>query len=58
MKRKRRALDGVRALALSTVSGVALAGVMPLHELAWQTIMLKAGLRLGFITSAGAGGLH
>lgn len=25
----------------------------PLHELTWQTVMLKAGLRLGFVQTMG-----
>lgn len=40
----------LRAIALSTVSGIALRNVMtPFHDLTLQTIMLRAGLRLGFI---------
>lgn len=38
------------AIALSTVSGITLRNVLPeIHDLTWQTIMLKAGLRLGFV---------
>lgn len=37
------------ALALSTVSGITLRNVLPeIHDLTWQTIILKVGLRLGF----------
>jgi hypothetical protein len=43
-------LPMLRQIALSTVSGITLRNVLPeLHELALQTIMLRAGLRLGFI---------
>lgn len=38
------------AITLSTVSGITLRNVLPeIHDLTWQTIMLKAGLRLGFV---------
>lgn len=40
----------LRAIALSTVSGITLRNVVAaFHDIALQTIMLKAGLRLGFI---------
>jgi hypothetical protein len=40
----------IRAIAMSTVSGIALANVVtPFHDLTLQTILLRAGLRLGFI---------
>jgi hypothetical protein len=41
-----------RPIALSTVSGITLRNVLPeIHDLTWQTIMLKVGLRLGFVAS-------
>ena len=40
----------LRAIALATVSGITLRNVLPeIHDLTWQTIMLKVGLRLGFV---------
>lgn len=53
VRQGREGLREVRRLstiALSTVSGVALRNVLPeIHDLTWQTIMLKVGLRLGFV---------
>lgn len=50
-------MSWVRSLALEHTSGLALGfrlnEVQPLHELTYQTAMLKAGLRLGFIKTQG-----
>lgn len=43
----------VRILALCHASGLALSrGIGELHDLSYQTIMLKIGLRLGIIRSS------
>jgi hypothetical protein len=40
----------LRGIVLSTVSGITLRNVLPeIHDLTWQTIMLRVGLRLGFV---------
>lgn len=47
----------VRTLCLTHTSGFAIGfqynQQQPLHPLAWQTIMLKVGLRLGFVQTMG-----
>lgn len=50
-------MNWVRSLALTHTSGLALGfrlnEVQPLHELTYQTAILKTGLRLGFIQTQG-----